>query len=331
MSSDSQPADLHFVVKEDEEGARIDTYLAQRLPDYSRTTIRHAISGGKIKVDGKTIKGAFRLRAGHIVEVQAIEKKLGGPQPESIQLDILFEDEHLIAVNKPPGMVVHPARGHWSGTLASALVHHCQSLSTIGGPTRPGIVHRLDRDTSGVIVAAKSDLAHLRLAEQFEKRTTAKTYLALVRGQIDRDRDRIELPIGKHPYQREKMAIREGHPTSRPATTDLVVKRRLGRFTLIEVHPLTGRTHQIRVHLAHYGTPILADRLYAGHSHVTVADLGGTGSDVVLDRQALHAFRLTLKHPATHACLQLEAPLPADMRRAIEILEAVGHGSRSQH
>ena len=310
-----------FVVLPEDEGARIDSYLAQRLPEFSRTAIRQAISQGKVKVDGRPIKGAFRLRAGHCVAVEPIQKKLGGPQPEAIELNILYEDEHLIIVNKPPGMVVHPARGHWSGTLASALVHHCQVLSTLGGPSRPGIVHRLDRDTSGVIVAAKSDLAHLRLAEQFEKRTIRKTYLALVRGTFDRDRDRIEQPIGKPPYQREKMAIRVDHVTSRNATTDIVVAQRLGRFTLVEVHPLTGRTHQIRVHLAHQGTPVLADRLYAGHSIVTCADLGGIGTDIVLDRQALHAFRLELTHPATREPMSLEAPLPADMKRAIEILE----------
>jgi 23S rRNA pseudouridine1911/1915/1917 synthase len=321
MTEALPPNSSPYLVLPEDEGARIDSYLARLLPDYSRTTIRQAISQGKVTVDGRIIKGAFRLRAGHCVAVDSIQKKLGGPQPESIQLNIVYEDEHLIVVNKPPGMVVHPARGHWSGTLASALVHHCQVLSTVGGPSRPGIVHRLDRDTSGVIIAAKSDLAHLRLAEQFEKRTTKKTYLALVRGAFDRDRDRIEQPIGKHPYQREKMAIRAEHATSRDATTEFVVAKRLGRFTLIEVHPLTGRTHQIRVHLAHQGTPVLADRLYAGHSMITSADLGGEGTDVVLDRQALHAFRLELDHPATQERMIFEAPLPSDMKRAIAILE----------
>ncbi len=316
------PVENSFTVQTGDEGMRIDLFLARALPDFSRTALRQAIAAGKVTVDGRTIKGAFRLRGGHVVAVEPMQRKLGGPQPESIQLDVLFEDEHLIVVNKPPGMVVHPARGHWSGTLASALVHHCQVLSAVGGPSRPGIVHRLDRDTSGVIVAAKSDLAHLRLAEQFEQRTVRKTYVALVRGFNDRDRDRVDLPIGKHPYHREKMAIRADHVTSRPAITDFVVTQRFGRFALLEIHPKTGRTHQIRVHLAHYGAPVLADRLYAGHASVTARDLGGTGEEIVLERQALHSLRLEFLHPATHAPLLLEAPLPADMTRAVEILTA---------
>lgn len=315
-----EPRSFEFMVPLEEEGARIDSYLARRIAESSRTSLRQAIAAGKVTVDGRTIKGAYRLRAGQNVQVHELTRQLGGPRPEFIALDVLFEDDHLIAVNKPPAMVVHPARGHWSGTLASALVHHCQVLSSVGGPTRPGIVHRLDRDTSGVIVAAKSDLAHLRLAEQFERRSIEKTYLAIVRGVPDRDRDRIELSIGKHPYHREKMAIRDDHETSRAATTEWAVVERFRRHALLEVRPRTGRTHQIRVHLAHAGFPVLADRLYAGHARITEADLGGASLDLVLERQALHAFRLVLRHPATDAPLQLEAPLAPDMARAVEIL-----------
>ena len=193
----------------------------------------------------------------------------GGAAPENIPLDILYEDEWLAAINKPPGMVVHPAKGHWAGTLTSALQFHFDTLSGAGGPTRPGIVHRLDRDTSGVFVVAKTDRAHFALADQFEQRTVEKEYFALVCGNPDRDRDLIDLPIGVHPYQREKMAIRRDHPTSRPAqrsTKSSSDSRALQRFALM---PKTGRTHQIRVHLSSIGCPVLCDRYYGGRTVLT--------------------------------------------------------------
>jgi 23S rRNA pseudouridine1911/1915/1917 synthase len=238
-----------------------------------------------------------------------------GPNPENIPLDVLYEDDFLLAVNKPPGMVVHPARGHWSGTLTSALAFHFKNLSQAGGQHRPGIVHRLDRDTSGVIVVAKTDPIHYALAEQFSERTTEKEYFAITAGVPDRDRDRIEQPIGIHPYQREKMAIRAGHTTSREAATFYEVLERFDGFAAVKVLPKTGRTHQIRVHLAHAGTPVLCDKLYSGRSQITRGEVRRESLDheILLARQALHARRIKLTHPETGEPIEFTAPLPEDL------------------
>lgn len=244
---------------------------------------------------------------------------------ENIPLDVLFEDDGLVVINKPAGMVVHPARGHWSGTLTSALAYRFQSLSDVGGPTRPGIVHRLDRDTSGVIVVAKTNAVHLHLGEQFHDRKVSKEYFAVTAGRIDRDRDRIEAPIGRHPYQRDKMAIRDGHETSKPAETFYEVIARHGRYTQVRLRPKTGRTHQIRVHLAHIGCPIICDRLYAGHAEISESELRGRSpvpnERAFLARHALHAKSLTLTNPQTGKEMTFEAPLPEDLQRVIDILE----------
>lgn len=328
-------------VEADAAGQRLDAFLAQMLPKYSRVQLRKVIGSGGVKVNDAGTKVAYRLAAGDRVSVLLPPMNTAGPRPEPIPLDVLYEDEHLIAVNKPPGMVVHPARGHWSGTLASALAYHFRQLSGAGGPTRPGIVHRLDRDTSGVMVVAKTDPMHYALAAQFEARTTKKEYLAITAGLPDRDRDLIQQPIGVHPHQREKMAIREGHPTSRPAITFYEVAQRLGAYALLRVWPRTGRTHQIRVHLAHIGCPVLCDKLYGGRAEVTQRELrqavrqaggrasslaasnaAGSPDDVVLARQALHAWRIELVHPATGKPVQFVAPLPADLKRVLALLGA---------
>ena len=220
-------------------------------------------------------------------------------------------------------MVVHPAKGHWSGTLTAALAHHFQTLSSVGGPSRPGIVHRLDRETSGVIVVARTDSAHLHLAKQFEQRTTHKEYFAITAGSPDRDRDVIRQPIGVHPYQREKMAIRADHKTSRDAETFYEVTERFGKHALVTVLPKTGRTHQIRVHLAHIGCPILCDRLYSGRSQLTEGELVPNSAHpdtVLLERVALHARRLELLHPAANKPIAFEAPLPDDIQRTVDAL-----------
>jgi 23S rRNA pseudouridine1911/1915/1917 synthase len=249
-----------------------------------------------------------------------------GPRPEEIPLDILFEDDELVAINKPAKMVVHPARGHWSGTLTSALAFHFQKLSTLGGPTRPGVVHRLDRETSGVILIAKNDLTHFSLTSQFAKRTIEKEYFAIVAGSPDHDRDVIEAPIGVHPYQREKMAIRGGHSTSRAARTFYEVVERFRGFAAMRVIPHTGRTHQIRLHLCHMGCPVLCDRMYGGRGRITRGDLLGTVDDeIVLDRHALHARRLKFTHPTTNQPIEIEAPLPDDMQRVLAILRGTSN------
>jgi 23S rRNA pseudouridine1911/1915/1917 synthase len=326
LSAD-QPVTL--LVKADASGQRLDAFLAHELSKYSRVQLRKVIGAGGVKVNGQGTKVAYRLSDGDRIEILLPPMNTAGPHPEEIPLDVLYEDEYIIAVNKPPAMVVHPARGHWSGTLASALSFHFQQLSSVGGPTRPGIVHRLDRDTSGVIVVAKTDPMHFALAAQFENRTTEKEYFAIIVGVPDRDRDFVEQPIGVHPHQREKMAIRAGHTTSREATTFYEVVERFRGFAAVKVLPKTGRTHQIRVHLAHVGCPVLCDKLYGGHTKVTRGELRkrnhssvakndrSDDDEVILARQALHARRIKLAHPASGEPIEFIAPLPADLNEVL--------------
>jgi len=323
MSLPASPGDLlEFTADEADVGKRLDVFLTERLPAHSRVQLRRVIVGGGVKVDGQGRKVAFKLSAGEKVTVVLPEMPTAGAQPENIPLEVLYEDDHIIAVNKPPAMVVHPSRGHWSGTLASALAFHFDQLSTAGGPTRPGIVHRLDRDTSGVMVIAKQDPIHYALADQFEQRETEKEYFAIVVGEPDRDRDWISQPIGPHPYQREKMAIRPGHPDARDATTFYEVTERFDGFAVLKVLPKTGRTHQIRVHLAHLRHPVLCDRLYGGRAQITRGEIELRREDdaVLLSRQALHARRLKVRHPITRQPLEFEAPIPADLQGVVDLL-----------
>ncbi len=314
-----------FVVPESAAGQRIDLFLSQCCDGYSRTQIRQAVQQGGTQVDGKEVRPSVKLRAQQRIRFLLPPAAIDETIPENIPLDVLYEDDGLVVVNKPAGMVVHPARGNWSGTLTSALAFRFQSLSDVGGPTRPGIVHRLDRETSGVIVVAKTNAVHIHLAEQFHDRKVEKEYFAITAGRIDRDRDLIDVPIGRHPYQRDKMAIREGHVTSKPASTFYEVISRHDRFTIVRVKPKTGRTHQIRVHLGHIGCPILCDRLYAGHAQITEATLRGMANDPnqppILQRHALHARLLKFDHPQSGKPMTFEAPLPADLAGVVRILE----------
>jgi 23S rRNA pseudouridine1911/1915/1917 synthase len=311
-----------LVVGEADSGARLDAFLAKTFPKYSRMQLRRIIGAGGVRVNDLGTKVSHRLQPGNRVSIFLPPMPSAGPNPENIPLHVLYEDDQLLAINKPPAMVVHPSRGHWSGTLTSALAFHFDQLSTAGGAHRPGIVHRLDRDTSGVMVVAKNDTCHFALAEQFADRTTAKEYLTITVGTPDRDRDNIDKPIGVHPYQREKMAIRSGHETSREAQTFYEVQERYRGFALVKMLPKTGRTHQIRVHLAHIGYPVLCDRLYGGRAEIKRGELSGdlTDQHVVLKRQALHAHRIQLKHPVTKELMEFVAPIPADMQHAIDTL-----------
>ena len=314
------------VVAEGVSRQRIDLYLTHILDGTSRMQVRMMVHEGGATVDGRTVRPSFKIAPGHRIRFRTPEPPEDGPVPEPIPLDVLYEDDGMIVINKPAGMVVHPARGHWSGTLTSALAYHFQSLSDVGGPTRPGIVHRLDRDTSGVIVVAKTNAVHLNLSEQFAGRTVQKQYIALTAGVIDRDRDTIDQPIGRHPYQRDKMAIRAHHATSRDASTFYEVIKRYRGYTYVRVFPKTGRTHQIRVHLNHIGTPVLCDKLYSGRNELSAGELGLPSSDpdaqsVLLNRQALHAHQLSLDHPQSGKRMEFSAPVPADMSVTIEHLE----------
>ena len=323
MSTDEPSAEpVKFVVAEEQVGTRLDVFLTEQLSDYSRSHVRRAIDAGGATVGGRQAKASYRLREGDCLRFVLPEVPRDGPAAEEIPIDVIYEDDHLAAINKPAGMVVHPARGHWSGTLASALVFHFQQLSTTGGPTRPGIVHRLDRDTSGVIVVAKSDAAHMALARQFAERTTEKEYYAIVTGVPDRDRDVIDRPIGVHPTKRERMAIRDDSSTSREAQTGYEVLERFDGFALLRVTPKTGRTHQVRVHLGSVGHVVLCDRLYGSRARITLGEVKRDESDVqvLLDRQALHARRLKIAHPATGEPLEFVAPLADDIEAVLAAL-----------
>jgi 23S rRNA pseudouridine1911/1915/1917 synthase len=319
------PAD--FVVKARMEGKRIDAYLASRFPDYSRSVLQKVIDAEAVLVNGRPIKASYKVRVGDCIRVWLPELAEEIPAPEDIPIEVVYEDEALTIVNKPPGMVTHPAKGHWSGTLVNALQFHFDALSTLAGAHRPGIVHRLDRDTSGLVIVAKSDLAHAGLAHQFEQRTVHKEYLALVAGDPQRDSDSIERAIGFHPTHREKMAIRAPEDGGKEAVTFYQVVQRFGKYTLVRCTPATGRTHQIRVHLAHIGHPIVADKAYSGRDRLTLGDVRGDscpGADtVLLARQALHAHRLRLFHPLTGRELDLTAPLPDDMAKTLAALRAL--------
>jgi 23S rRNA pseudouridine1911/1915/1917 synthase len=308
-------------------------FLAGQMPAFSRATLRRVIDAGHVQVDDRPCKASLRLRAGNGVAVHQLEPPPAGPAPQDIPLAILYEDDAIVVVDKPAGMIVHPAKGHWEGTLASALAHHFGTLSGRGGPTRPGIVHRLDRDTSGVIVVAKNDRAHDVLAEQFKSRQVEKQYLAIVAGVPDRDRDVIDEPIGDHPTHREKKAIRREDAGAREAVTEYEVLERFLGYALVRARPRTGRTHQIRLHLAHIGHPVLCDRLYGGRAAITELELiprDKIGQDdplsrqaaeaALLERQALHAHRLAFSNPISGARMQFEAPLPPAIEQALAVL-----------
>ncbi len=318
----TDPAPIQLQVEPRDAGTRLDVFLAREFLSRSRVQLRRAITAGHVLVDGNRAKPAYRLNVGQKLSIELPELPREAPVPEPIDLNILFEDESLVAINKPPGMVVHPSRGHWGGTLTNALAYHFTHLSGVGGPTRPGIVHRLDRDTSGVIVVAKSDQVHAALASQWQARTIQKEYFAIVAGTVDRDRDTIDCPIGVHPRHREKMAVRVEHATSRAAHSFYEVARRFKGFSTVHVWPRTGRTHQIRVHLAHIGYPVLCDRLYGGRSRITLGELNGSADGtVLLGRQALHAHRLALRHPVSNTPMEIVAPIPGDLRKTVDALQ----------
>src|ERR671921_2965537 len=288
-------------------GTRLDRFVADQLPDLSRGTVQGLIESGRVLVDGQQRKPKFRMTPGEVVSVEIPPPQIDEILPDPIPLTIVYEDSDVIVVDKPAGMVVHPAPGHPRGTLANALVAHVPGMS-VGGSLRPGIVHRLDKDTSGLIVAAKTDRGRTALVSQWESRSVEKTYLALVSGSLGDEEATIEAPIGRDPKNRQRMAVvRSG----RPAVTHIHVVERFPDTTLLEVSIETGRTHQIRVHLAFIGHPIVGDHVY-GRTRLT---------EPQLDRQFLHASALAFQLPDGTA-LRLEAPLPGDLQAVLEELRA---------
>jgi len=282
-------------------GKRLDAWLAKEQPEHSRARWQALIDEGHVTVNGKTVKRNTKLREGDRVEWIIPEPVSSEVLPEDIPLDILYEDEHMIVINKPAGLVVHPAAGNESGTLVNALLHHCKDLAGIGGERRPGIVHRLDKDTSGVMVVAKTEQAMAELARQFKARETEKEYMAIVRNKPQSRRGRIATKIGRHPIFRKKMAVdvRKG----RHAVSYYDVVEAFDRAALVHLRIETGRTHQIRVHMAHLKHPVIGDKLYS-RAH--------TGS-LWADRQMLHAAKLSVAHPNTGERMYFTAPLPDDM------------------
>jgi 23S rRNA pseudouridine1911/1915/1917 synthase len=319
-----EPLDLLVMIKS--EGMRLDQYVLLHLgADFSRSEVQRAIEAGGVSVNGKpVIKPSYKVRKHDRLGVEMPAPTHDIPVPEDIPLDILYQDDWLAIVNKPPDMVVHPAKGNWSGTLVNALQWHFREhLSTGNGHLRAGIVHRLDKDTSGVILVAKDDRTHRDLAMQFESRKVFKEYVALAAGALDRDSDYIEGALKMHPHDRLRMIV-STDADAKPALSYYEVLERFRGFALVKVQPRTGRTHQIRVHLQHAGCPVLADKLYGGRSQVKLSELAPDvppdGDEVLISRQALHAFRLRFKHPRTEQWIEAEAPLPADMRRVLEAL-----------
>ncbi len=288
-------------------GARLDRYLTDHLPDFSRAAVQRLIDDGQILVDNQLRKASYRVQVGETVSVHVPPPEPAALQAESIPLDIIFENDDLLVVNKPAGMVVHPAAGHPAGTLANAILAHCPHLS-VGGVERPGIVHRLDRDTSGLIVVAKNDAAMRDLQAQFKSRGVKKIYLALVEGKVAPPRGKIDAPIGRDPKQRQRMKVLSRGRT-REAVTIYHTLANLDGFTLVEAEPRTGRTHQIRVHLAFLGFPVVGDSIY-----------GKKKNTLGLTRQFLHAWRIEFALPRERKRVEFSAPPPADLRALLDEL-----------
>jgi 23S rRNA pseudouridine1911/1915/1917 synthase len=292
-------------------GDRIDRYLAAQFPEYSRSRLQKLIEQGHVRVNNQVCaskKGM--IQPGDRIQVTIPEVQPLTLKPEAIPLDILYEDDALLIVNKPAGLVVHPAPGHATGTLVNALLAHCSNLPGIGGVQRPGIVHRLDKDTSGAIAIAKTDQAHQHLQAQLKAKTARREYFGLVYGVPKLNRGTIDFPIGRHPVDRKKMAIVPETKGGRPAITHWTLQERLGHCTLIHFQLETGRTHQIRVHSAHIGHPIVGDPVYGS----------GRSLGVNLPGQALHAWRLTVQHPVSEAWIEAIAPLPAYFATLLDVL-----------
>jgi 23S rRNA pseudouridine1911/1915/1917 synthase len=329
LSSD-QP--IQITVEARAQGWRVDHYLSRLFPNFSRALFQKAIEQQAILVNGIPVKTSRRLRMNDRLSVRLPELPDRTLPPEDIPLNILYEDEHLVVLNKQPGLILHPGKGNYRGTLAGALQFHFNRLSDVAGQLRPGIVHRLDRDTSGVLVIAKDNQVHHRLSGQFERREVTKEYLAIARGRFELDEDEIATHLCINPKHREKMMACEPGGNSRPAVTRYAVADRYAGFTVARLFPKTGRTHQLRVHLQHLGHPIVADRLYGGGARLTLGDLapstttGGEsthatdGQEVLIARQALHARRLAFRHPHSGKELEFEAPLPDDIAQTLAAL-----------
>lgn len=313
-----EPTPVRIDVAEGEQAERLDRYLGRVLyPRFSRSYLSGLVRAGKILVNGAAVKPSYRLEPGDHIEGEVGQPSRDTPEAEAVPLELLYEDSHLAVIHKPAGMLVHPgsSSAQQSGTVVNGLLHRYPGVVSVGVIDRPGIVHRLDRDTSGVMIVALSNQARLGLVNQFKARQVKKQYVAIVHGKVTLQSDYIDLPIGQHPKQHDRMRIdlKEGKASS----TFYEVEERFERYTVLKVYPLTGRTHQIRVHLAHLGHPVVADPAY-GKSAAQMYrrlrdDLGAKGRTLLLQRQALHAHRVQFLHPVDGRTMEFKVPLPADM------------------
>lgn len=311
-----QPQSL--VVDNSAPGIRLDVYLQTHFPSLSRGALQRLIKAEHLLVDGRPVKPTHVPRRGEVIQITWPEPRPCHAQPQNLPLDLLFEDEDLLVVNKSPGVAVHPSAGHEEHTLVNALLHHCAgSLSGIGGVARPGIVHRLDLETSGCLVVAKNDPAHLALAAQFARRSVRKVYLALVCGQVTPSSGQIRAAIARHPTHRKRMAVTSG--VGREALTDYEVAEQFSLSALVRAQLHTGRTHQVRVHLHHIGHPLVGDAVYGKRANQRLIEATGLRAP----RQMLHAWQLGFVHPRSQEALRFEAPLPGDFRDFLEAMRAL--------
>ena len=306
----------NFIVEKSLPGERLDTFLRTKFPAASRGSLQRLIEQGHIRVNGQTAKPTHSPRAGEEIEIHWPDARPAEAQPEEIPLDILFEDKSLLVLNKPAGLVVHPSAGHEEHTLVNALLHHCAGqLSGIGGVARPGIVHRLDKETSGCLVVAKNDETHLALSKQFAERQVKKIYNAIVCGELPRDSGEIRAPIARHPSHRKRMTASD-EDSGRAAHTSWRMMEKLNAATFVEARIHTGRTHQIRVHFQFISHPLVGDETYGAKQNKKLAELTGYAAPRVM----LHSRELSFTHPRTEKEMSFESPLPEDFRDALKFL-----------
>jgi 23S rRNA pseudouridine1911/1915/1917 synthase len=312
VSADPNPEKFLITVTAEDAGQRLDRLVARTCPELSRTRVQELIESGNVVLNGKAAKDAHKVHAGDRIEVLPAQRPPLRAEPESIPLNVLYEDDDVIAINKPAGMTVHAGAGNSHGTLVNALLGRGQGLSQTDDPLRPGIVHRIDKETSGIVLVAKNDFAHAKLSEAFRLRTIRKTYLALVQGTLKEESGRIELAIARDPKHRNRMTARRADqmPNARAARTDWRVLTRIGPATLVEIQLHTGRTHQIRVHFSALRHPVVGDELYGAATQLHVAQVNLPA----LGRNFLHAAKLGFAQPRTGEMIRLTAPIPAELR-----------------
>ncbi len=310
LYENEQHEPLEWVIEDEHANERLDKYMAEASPeDISRSQIQQWIKDGHAQVNERSVKANYRLAAGDRITLVVPEASGVELTPEDLPLDVVYEDKDVIVINKARGMVVHPAPGHASGTLVNALMHHCRDLSGINGEKRPGIVHRIDKDTSGLIMAAKNDKAHLSLSAQLKAHSVNRRYIAIVHGRLEHDQGTVDAPLGRDPKDRKLFAVNTRN--GKHAVTHFKVLERFPDYTMLELQLETGRTHQIRVHMKFIGHPLVGDPVY------------GRTKGVAMDGQALHATLLGFAHPSTGEYMEFERPLPADMLKVIEVIKSL--------